>query len=67
MDSKQRHPVNLKQYRKLDGKWQFVPVAREAKGKPVPRLVLPNSEPGSSKCNTFTLDFSEKERRSQLA
>ena len=34
MDSKQRHPVNLKQYRKVSGKWQFVPVARDAKGIP---------------------------------
>ncbi len=29
MESK-RHPVNLKQYRKLNGKWQFVAVARDA-------------------------------------
>ncbi|MGD0734057.1 MAG: hypothetical protein ABR976_02875 [Terracidiphilus sp.] len=35
-----RHPVNLKQYRKVSGKWQFVPVAREAKGAPDPRLVV---------------------------
>jgi hypothetical protein len=28
MDSKQQHPVNLKQYRKVSGKWQFVQVAR---------------------------------------
>jgi hypothetical protein len=24
------HPVSLKQYRKVNGKWQFVPVARDA-------------------------------------
>jgi hypothetical protein len=29
-----RHPVNLKQYRKVKGKWQFVPVARDANGTP---------------------------------
>jgi hypothetical protein len=28
-----RHSVNLKQYRKVSGKWQFVPVARDAKGR----------------------------------
>ena len=30
-----RHSVNLKQYRKVSGKWQFVPVARDAKGAPI--------------------------------
>jgi hypothetical protein len=59
MDSKQRHPVNLKQYRKVSGKWQFAPVARDAKGNPDPRLVLLNGEPVSSKGGTFYLDFSE--------
>lgn len=44
MESKQRHPVNLKQYRKINGKWQFVPVARDAKGNPGPRLVLVDGE-----------------------
>ena len=29
-----RHLVSLKQYRKLNGKWQFVPVARDANGDP---------------------------------
>ena len=65
MDSKQRHPVNLKQYRKLNGKWQFVPVARDAKGNPDPRLVLLNGEPVSSKGGTFYLDFSENGKRRQ--
>jgi hypothetical protein len=40
METKQRHPVNLKQYRKVEGKWQFVPVARDAKGNPDPRPVF---------------------------
>jgi hypothetical protein len=34
METKQRHPVNLKQYRKVGGKWQFVPVARDPNGNP---------------------------------
>jgi integrase len=33
-----RHPVNLKQYRKVNGKWQFVAVARDARGRPDPRI-----------------------------
>ncbi len=65
MDSKQRHPVNLKQYRKIDGKWQFVPVARDAKGNPDPRLVLVGGEPVSSKGGTFYLDFSHHGKRRQ--
>jgi hypothetical protein len=28
-----RHPVNLNQYRKVNGKWQFVAVASNAQGK----------------------------------
>jgi len=35
MYSKQPHPVNLKQYRKVSGKWQFAPVARYAKRNPI--------------------------------
>jgi hypothetical protein len=35
-----RHPVNLKQYRKVNGKWQFVAVVRDAKGTPNPRMIL---------------------------
>jgi hypothetical protein len=54
-----RHQVNLKQYRKLNGKWQFVPVARDAKGKPDPRLVLVDGRSIRSKGGTFYLDFSE--------
>jgi len=37
-----RHPVNLKQYRKVNGKWQFVHVVRNAQGNPDPRLILLN-------------------------
>ena len=65
--SKQRHPVNLKQYRKLCGKWQFVPVARDAKGNPDSHLVLLNGEQASSQGGTFYLDFSEKGKRKQQA
>ena len=56
MESK-RHPVNLKQYRKMNGKWQFVPVVRDAKGTPDPRLILVDGQPVSSKGGTFYLDF----------
>lgn len=60
-----RHQVNLKQYRKIDGKWQFVPVARDAKGNPDPRLILLNGQPVSSKGGTFYLDFSQQGKRRQ--
>ena len=52
-----RHPVSLKQYRKMNGKWQFVPVVRDAKGTPDPRLILVDGQPVSSKGGTFYLDF----------
>jgi hypothetical protein len=42
-----RHSVNLKQYRKVNGKWQSVPVARAAKSAPDPRLVVIDGEPTS--------------------
>jgi len=45
--------VNLNQYRKVEGKWQFVPVARDPKGNPDPRLVLLDGEPVSSKGGTL--------------
>jgi len=35
-----RHLVNLKQYRKVSGKWQFLPVTRDAKGFPVHTSLL---------------------------
>ena len=60
-----RHPVNLKQYRKVSGKWQFVPVARDAKGAPDPRLVVIDGEPISSKGGTFYLEFKHHGKRRQ--
>ena len=50
-----RHPVDLKQYRKVTGKWQFVPVVKQ-NGKPNPKLVIVNGEPVSSKGGTFYLE-----------
>ena len=35
-----RHLVNLKQDRKVSGKWQFVPVTRDAKGIPARASLL---------------------------
>jgi integrase/recombinase XerD len=64
MDTK-RHPVNLKQYRKVNGKWQFVPVARDAKGTPDPRVVLIDGEPINSKGGTFYLEFKQHGKRRQ--
>jgi integrase len=60
-----RHPVNLKQYRKLNGKWQFVPVARDANGDPDPRLILLNGHSVNSKGGTFYLDYKENGTRRQ--
>jgi integrase len=56
--------VNLKQYRRLDGKWQFVPVVKE-NGKPNPKLVLVDGEPVSSKGGTFYLEYRENGKRIQ--
>ena len=58
-----RHPVNLKQYRKVNGKWQFVAVVRDAHGNPDPRLILLNGHSVSSKGGTFYLDYKENGRR----
>jgi len=55
-----RHPVNLKQYRKVNGKWQFVPVARDAGGDPDPLLILLNGQSVNSKGGAFYLDYKEK-------
>ena len=57
--------MNLKQYRKLSRKWQFVPVARDAKGIPDPRLVLVNGGPVSSKGGPFYLEFKRQGIRRQ--
>ncbi|MFP5236642.1 MAG: tyrosine-type recombinase/integrase [Acidobacteriota bacterium] len=54
--------VNLKQYRRLDGKWQFVPVVKE-NGKPNPKLILIDGEPVSSKGGVFYLDWRENGKR----
>ncbi len=62
-----RHPVNLKQYRKVNGKWQFVAVARDAKGTPDPRIILLDGKPVNSKSGTFYLDFKENGNRRQVA
>lgn len=56
------HAVNLKQYRRLDGKWQFVPVVKK-NGKPNPKLVLINREPVSSKGGIFHLDWRKDGKR----
>jgi hypothetical protein len=39
MESAYGHPVNLKQYRWIDGKWQFVAVVKQNL-KQDPKLVL---------------------------
>lgn len=62
MNRKQNHRVNLTQYRKVDGNWQFFPVAK-SDGRPNPRLVLINGEPVSSKGGTFYLDWREDGKR----
>jgi len=56
--------VNLKQYRRLKGKWQFVPVVKE-NGKPNPKLVLIDGQPVSSKGGTFYLEYRESGKRVQ--
>jgi hypothetical protein len=62
MDNNNGHAVNLKQYRRLNGKWQFVPVVKQ-NGKPNPKLVLINGEPVSSKGGIFYLDWRENGKR----
>lgn len=57
--------VNLKQYRRLDGKWQFVPVVK-VDGEPDPRLVLIDGAPESSKGGVFYLDWRENGKRMTL-
>jgi site-specific recombinase XerD len=51
--------VNLVQYRRLDGRWQFIRVVRK-NGKPDPRFVLINEEPTSSKGGRFYLVWREE-------
>ena len=57
--------VNLKQYRRLDGKWQFVPVVK-VDGRPNPKLILIDGAPESSKGGVFYLDWWENGRRMTL-
>jgi integrase len=64
MDSKHGLRVNLKQYRRIDGKWQFCPVVKE-NGKPNPKLVLINGEPSNWKGGTFYLEWREDGKREQ--
>ncbi len=63
MDSKQPgRKANLKQYRPVGGKWQFVPVVR-MNGKPRPELVLIGGKPERSKGGTFYLEWREDGKR----
>ncbi len=68
MDSKQTsHRVNLLQYRRREGKWQFFSVVRND-GKPNPRLVLIDGEPTSYKGGgDFYLDWREDGKRKRKA
>jgi hypothetical protein len=59
MDNNYGHPVNLRQYRRLDGKWQFVPVVKQ-NGKPTPELVLINGKPVSSKGGILYLGLAQE-------
>ena len=65
MASKPSQTVNLKQYRRIGGKWQFVPVGRGKDGKPDPRFVIISGEPANSKGGTFYLDWREDGKRKQ--
>jgi hypothetical protein len=49
---------NLLQYRRVDGRWQFIRVVRK-NGKPDPRLVLIDGEPTCSKGGHFYLAWRE--------
>jgi hypothetical protein len=51
--------VNLLQYRRVDGRWQFIRVVRK-NGKPDLRLVLVDGEPTSSKGGHFYLAWREE-------
>jgi integrase len=63
MDSKSGK-ANLKQYRRIAERWQFVPVVKQD-GKPNPKLVLINGEPASSKGGTFYVEWRENGKRKQ--
>ena len=63
MDSKSGK-ANLKQYRRIGERWQFVPVVKQD-GRPNPKLVLINGEPASSKGGTFYAEWRENGKRKQ--
>lgn len=67
-----QHHVGLKQYRKIDGRWQFVPVAERRNAKtgtiePDLRFVRVNGQVVPSAGGTFYLDFTDEtgKRRQQ--
>ena len=64
MDSKSAgRKANLKQYRSVNGKWQFVPVVK-IDGKPKPQLVLIDGKPETWKGGgKFYLEWYEDGRR----
>ena len=64
MDSKSAgRKANLKQYRSVNGKWQFVPVVK-VDAKPRPQLVLIDGKPESSKGGgKFYLEWYEDGKR----
>jgi len=64
MDSKSAgRKANLKQYRSVNGRWQFVPVVK-SEGKPKPQLVLIDGKPESSKGGgKFYLEWYEDGKR----
>jgi integrase/recombinase XerD len=65
VDSKNAsHKANLKQYRKVNDRWQFVPVAK-SNGKPNPKLVIIDGEPVSSRGGTFYVEWREDGKRKQ--
>ncbi len=62
MDSRQNHRVNLVNYRRHEGGWQFFPVIKRD-GKPAPRFIIVVSDPVSSKGGKFYLDWREDGKR----
>lgn len=66
MDSKSAgRKANLKQYRPVNGKWQFVPVMK-SDGKPDPRTVIIGGQPESWKRGgKFYLEWYQDGKRKQ--
>jgi integrase/recombinase XerD len=57
MDSKKKHGVSLKQYRKVDERWQFVPVIQKG-GQPDPKFIRLGDAVVSSKGGgAFYIDY----------